>query len=152
VSRDQIAQIPIPRWTELQPMLDFARQTRIANESLMAYNGNLIHLYPELGFQPATRFVYLDVLARSFPERRNMMIAAVEQSAVRFVVSDLREDGWEGDIPDSSLLPPSLVKHQTELCFPYNHTPVFRSGGYVLFRIDYPITRLSGDYVPPARP
>ena len=152
VSKDQIAQIPFPRWSELQPMLDYARQTKIANQSLMAYNGNLIHLYPELGFQPATRFVYLDVLARSFPERHDMMIAAIEQSAVRYVVTDLREDGWEGDIPDGSLLPPSLAKHQSELCFPYSQTPVFRSGGYVLFRIDYPIAHLSRDYVPLARP
>ncbi len=151
-SRDQIAQVPFPRWSELQPILDRARQTGIADESLMAYNGNLIHLYPELGFQPATRFVYLDVLARSFPDHRDLMISAIENSAVRYVVSDLREDGWEGDIPDGVLLPPSVAEHQAEFCFPYNQTPLFRSGGYVLFRIDQPVARLSSDYGPLARP
>ena len=150
--RDRIAQVPFPRWSELQPILDHTRQIGIADESLMAYNGNLIHLYPELGFQPATRFVYLDVLARSFPDHRALMISAIEDSAVRYVVSDLREDGWEGDIPDGVLLPPSVAEHQAELCFPYNQTPLFRSGGYVLFRIDQPVARLSSEYVPLAKP
>jgi hypothetical protein len=151
-SRDQIAQIPFPRWSELQPMLDHARQLGIADESFMAYNGNLIHLYPVLGFQPATRFVYLDVVARSFPDHRDQMISAIENSPVRYVVSDLREDGWEGDIPDGVLLPPSVAERQADLCFPYNQTPLFRSGGYVLFRIDQPVARLSSDYLPLAEP
>jgi hypothetical protein len=131
-SKDQIAQIPFPRWVELQPMLDHVRETGIANQSLMGYNGNLIHLYPELGFQPATRFVYLDVLARSFPGHRDEMIGAVEESRVLYVVSDLREDGWEEDIPDGSWLPTSLIERQSSLCFPYNQTGIFRSGGLCL--------------------
>jgi len=151
-SRDRIAQIPFPRWSELQPMLDYARQIGIADKTLMAYNGNLIHLYPELGFQPATRFVYLDVLARSFPDQRDLMISAIKHSAVRYVMSDLREDGWEDDIPDGLLLPPSVAEHQAGLFFPYNQTPLFRSGGYVLFRIDQPVARLSSDYLPLAKP
>ena len=150
--RDKMAQIPFPRWNELQPMLDYARQIGIADKSLMAYNGNLIHLYPELGFQPATRFVYLDVLARNFPNRRELMISALENSPVRYVVGDLREDGWEGDIPDAVLLPPAVAEHHAELCFPYNQTPLFRSGGYVLFRMDQPVTRLSSNYLPLAKP
>ncbi|MEJ7595304.1 MAG: hypothetical protein WKF77_27610 [Planctomycetaceae bacterium] len=151
-TRDQIAQVPFPRWSELQPLLDHARQIGIADESLMAYNGNLIHLYPELGFQPSTRYVYLDVLARSFPDHRDLMISAIENSVVRYVVSDLREDGWEGYIPDGLLLPPSVTEHQAEFCFPYNQTPIFRSGGYVLFRIDQPVARLSSAYLPLAKP
>ena len=150
--KDQIAQIPFPRWTELQPLLDYVRDKKIADKKLMAYNGNLIHLYPELGFHPATRFVYLDVLARSFPDHRDEMIAAVEESNVLYVVSDLREDGFEGDIPDGTLLPPSLGEQQSFLCFPYNQTPIFCSGGYVLFRIDRPVAPLSREYLPLATP
>ena len=150
-SKDQIAQIPFPRWIELQPLLDHVREANIADSSLMAYNGNLIHLYPELKFRPATRFVYLDVLARSFPDHRTEMIAAVEESMVQYVVSDLREDGFEDEIPDGSLLPASLAERQASLCFPYNQTPIFRSGGYVLFRVDRPIAPLSREYLPLAK-
>jgi len=151
-AKDQLAQIPFPRWNALQPLLDHIREKKIADKTLMAYNGNLIHLYPELGFHPTTRFVYLDVLARSFPDHREEMISAVEESAVLYVVSDLREDGFEGDIPDGPLLPTSLREQQASLCFPYNQTPIFRSGGYVLFRIDRPVAPLSREYLPLATP
>ena len=151
-SKDQLAQIPFPRWSELQPLLHHIRDKKIADTTLMAYNGNLIHLYPELRFHPATRFVYLDVLARSFQDHRDEMIAAVEDSSVLYVVSDLREDGLEGDIPDETLLPTSLGEQQSFLCFPYNQTPIYRSGGYVLFRIDRPVATLSRDYLPLATP
>ncbi len=70
------------------------------------------------------RFVYPAVLVRNFPNRRDLMISALENSPVRFVVSDLREDGWESDIPDDVLLPSSVAEHHAELCFPYNQTPL----------------------------
>lgn len=146
--KDQIAQIPFPRWSELQPVIDHLQSEGIADNSVMAYNGNLIHLYRELGIQPATRFVYLDVLARSFSTRRIEMIEAVERSPVRFVVSDLREDGWDGSMPTDELLPRGIADHQALLCFPYNQTPVFRSGGYVVFRVDRPIGCLFDQYLP----
>jgi hypothetical protein len=147
-SKDQIAQIPFPRWGELQPMLDHIREAGIANQSLMAYNGNLIHLYPELKVTPGTRFVYLDVLARSFPDHRDEMVAAVEESNVQYVVSDLREDGFEAEIPEGSLFATSLAERQASLCFPYNQTVIFRSGSYVLFRIDRSVAPLSREYLP----
>ena len=147
-SQDQIAQIPFPRWTELQPMINHIHETGITDGTLIAYNGNLIHLYPELGFQPGTRFVYLDVLARCFPDRRTEMIEAVEKSGARYVVSDLREDGWNGELPDAVLLPEFVSESQTMNWFPYNQTPLFRSGGYVLFRIERPVECLSGEYLP----
>ena len=146
-ARDQLAQFPFPRWVELQPMLDYLRRQG-GDTWVLPYNGNLIHLYPELRMSPATRFVYLDVLARSFPSRRDEMIAAIEKSGVRFVVSDLKEDGWEAQLETATLLPKALQRRRSDLCFPYNQTPVFRSGGYVLFRIDSPIERLSDKYVP----
>ncbi len=147
-TKDQMAQIPFPRWAELQPMIEHIRNAGIVDTQLIAYNGNLIHLYPELGFQPATRFVYLDVSARCFPGHHADMIAAVKQSAAQYVVSDLREDGWEGNLSEDILLPASLSESSLKQCFPYDQTPVFRSGGYVLFRIDRPVECLSGDYLP----
>lgn len=151
-SKDQIAQIPFPRWSELQPLLDHVRNAGLVDGTLLAYNGNLIHLYPELGFQPATRFVYSDVLARSFPDHQDEMLAAIGESKIQYVVSDLREDGFEGEILHGSLLPASLVARKASLSFPYNQTAIFRSGGYVLFQVDRPMAPLSREYLPLASP
>ena len=147
-SKDELALSPFPRWSELQPMLDHVKAQQIPDRSLMAYNGNLIHLYPELTLRPPTRFVYLDVLARLFPDRRILMAAELSASDARWVVSDLIEDGWEGELDDDELLPEEISRNKAEKLFPYNQTPVFRSGGYVLFRIDQPIGRLTDEYFP----
>ncbi len=147
-SKDELALSPFPRWSELQPMLEHVKAKQIPDRSLMAYNGNLIHVYPELTLRPPTRFVYRDVLARLFPDRRDLMAEELAASGARWVVSDLIEDGWEGELDYGGLLPEEISSNKAELFFPYNQTPVFRSGGYVLFRIDQPIGRLTDEYLP----
>ena len=147
-SKDELALSPFPRWSELQPMLDHIQAQRIPDRSLIAYNGNLIHLYPELTLRPPTRFVYLDVLARLFPDRRDQMAEELAASDAKWAVSDLIEDGWEGELDDGELLPEEISRNKAGMFFPYNQTPVFRSGGYVLFRINQPIGRLTDAYLP----
>jgi len=146
--KDDLAISPLPRWKELQPLIDKLRELHVTDMSLLAYNGNLIHLYPALDLHPATRYVYLDVLARCFPRRRSEMLAELERCNIEFVVSDLQEDGWEQDAVDESLLPVEISERSASLFFPYNQTPIFRSGGYVLFRISRPPGSLTSDYSP----
>ena len=146
--RDSISQSPFPCWAELEPLIDHLREMSIPDRELLAYNGNLIHLYPRLKFDPPTRFVYLDVLARCFPRRRQEMLQEVERCNVRYVVANLREDGWEDHVPPNMLLPAALEARRTELFFPYNQRPVFRSGSYVLFEVDSPPGSLTSEYFP----
>jgi hypothetical protein len=146
--RDDLALVPFPRWTELQPMLDTIRQMQIPDGSVMAYNGNLIHLYPELSIHPPTRFVYVDALARCFPRRRPEIVSELVHSGVRYVVSDLIEDGWEGDLSDECILPRVFRDEPALMFFPYNQTPVQRSGRYVLFEVRGPIGDLTSERCP----
>jgi hypothetical protein len=150
-ARDAISLIPLPRWTELQPMLDHVTGTGLPMRSLLAHSCHLIHVYPKSGYWPPMRYVYLDVLARLFPENRSLFMQAVADSPARWVIADLVESGWSGavaEIPTSQLLPEVLVSHPTGKLFPWNQTPVFRSGGYVLFRLDQPVGEISSDSVP----
>ena len=151
--KDDIALTPMPRWRELQPVIEKLHDLCNDNRSVLAYNGNLIHLYSAMNLQPPTRFVYMDVLARCFPRRRPEMLTAIEDSHVQFVVSDLIEDGWSGDDftsePKSGeWLPKTLARQSDALFFPYNQTPLFRSGGYVIFRVDKPLGWLTDEYSP----
>ena len=149
--RDSISQSPFPCWTELGPLIDHLRERNISDRELLAYNGNLIHLYPQLKFVPPTRFVYPDVLARCFPRRRVEMLQEIERRHVRYVVANLREDGWEDDVPPNKLLPAALEAGKTKLFFPYNQRPVFRSGSYVLFEVDSSPGSLTSEYFPLAQ-
>ena len=146
--KDSISQSPFPCWTELEPLIDHLREMSIPDRELLAYNGNLIHLYPRLKYNPPTRFVYLDVLARCFPRRRVEMLQETERCHVRYVVANLREDGWEDDVPPNMLLPAALEAGKSKLFFPYNQRPVFRSGSYVMFEVDSPPGSLTSEYFP----
>jgi hypothetical protein len=146
--RDAISQSPFPCWAELEPLIDHLREMSIPDRELLAYNGNLIHLYPRLKFDPPTRFVYVDVLARCFPRRHTEMLQEIERDNVRYVVANLKEDGWDEQVPSNKLLPAALEASRTELFFPYNQRPVFRSGSYVLFEVDSPPGSLTSEYFP----
>ena len=146
--RDSISQSPFPCWAELEPLIDHLRRLDISDRELLAYNGNLIHLYPRLKFDPPTRFVYVDVLARCFPRRRPEMLQEIERDNVRYVVANLTEDGWDEDLPPGKLLPAALEASRRELFFPYNQQPIFRSGSYVLFEVDSPPGSLTSEYFP----
>jgi hypothetical protein len=146
--RDSISQSPFPTWGELEPLIDQLREMKISDRELLAYNGNLIHLYPQLKFDPPTRFVYVDVLARCFPRRHTEMLQEIERDNVRYVVANLKEDGWDDGVPSNKLLPAALEASKTKLFFPYNQRPVFRSGSYVLFEVDSPPGSLTSLYFP----
>jgi hypothetical protein len=146
--RDSISQSPFPCWAELKPLTDHLRELNVSDRQLLAYNGNLIHLYPQMKFDPPTRFVYLDVLARCFPRRHTEMLQEVERRNVRYVVANLREDGWDDDVPSGQLLPASLEACKSKLFFPYNQRPIFRSGSYVLFQVDSSLGSLTSEYFP----
>jgi hypothetical protein len=146
--RDSISQSPFPTWAELEPLIDQLREMKISDRELLAYNGNLIHLYPQLKFDPPTRFVYVDVLARCFPRRHTEMLQEIERDNVRYVVANLKEDGWDDGVPSNKLLPAALEASKTKLFFPYNQRPIFRSGSYVLFEVDSPPGSLTSLYFP----
>lgn len=146
--RDSISQSPFPSWAELEPLIDKLRELNVSDRELLAYNGNLIHLYPRLKLDPPTRFVYVDVLARCFPRRRPEMLQEIAHRNVRYVVANLREDGWEDNVPSGRLLPTPLETCRTQLFFPYNQRAVFRSGSYVLFEVDSPPGSLTSEYSP----
>lgn len=151
VTRDAISQTPFPRWTELSRMMEQLQHSRLRPQRLMAYSGNLIHVYPGLHQMPPTRFVYLDALARCFPARRQEMLKAVQTAGVDYVLADLQEDGWEETPSDGRLLPDEISASAPTLPFPWNQTPVYRSGSYVLLRCDQPTGELSSEYQPLSR-
>ena len=76
------------------------------------------------------------------------MVDELESSGMQYVISDLIEDGWEGAMPEEALLPDEIAQRRHSMFFPYNQTPVFRSGSYVLFQVDSPVGMLTSDYSP----
>lgn len=76
------------------------------------------------------------------------MLQEVERCNVRYVLANMREDGWDDDVPSGQLLPAALEACKSKLFFPYNQRPIFRSGSYVLFQVDSSLGSLTSEYFP----
>ncbi len=146
----------LPNWVELQPVIDYLRQQDLQNGELTAYNVFLVHLYPEVGVMPSTRYVFLDVLMQVFHDRADLIHDALAQSKQKFVVCSLLENGMSpSDIGaqsggDSPELPAAFPEsHRGE--FPYCLELVFRSGQYLVYRVNGPPGTLNTQPRPLAR-
>ncbi|QDU36521.1 hypothetical protein Mal4_08070 [Maioricimonas rarisocia] len=151
--RTALQRVPLPDWQELQPVIEFLEEQDLKDGELTAYNVFLIHLYPELGVRPSTRYAFLDVLTRIFSNRSDLIHEALSESNQRFVVSSLLENGMHpddieaaGEVISRSLPPAFPQEHLHE--FPYNQPLVFRSGQYVVHRVDGPVGPLNTDFHP----
>jgi hypothetical protein len=138
----------LPNWVELQPVVDYLRHQNLKDGELTAYNVFLVHLYPEVGVQPSTRYVFLDVLMQVFHQQADRIHEALADSPQRFVVCSLLENGMSaGEIAAAgsgvqTSLPASFpLEHAGE--FPYCLPLVFRSGQYVVYRVDRPLGALN---------
>lgn len=150
--RSEIQQETLIHWADLVPVLNFLRSQNLQDGELTAHTVGLIHLYRELDLRPPTRFVCLSALARLFPSRVDEMRAALENSKQKLVVTSLREAGMSPRLlhgPDGpqprlpNAFPPARLEN-----FPYSQSVVFRSGEYVVFRVDRPLGSLCSDYSP----
>ncbi|HVJ86266.1 MAG TPA: hypothetical protein VM452_11520 [Caulifigura sp.] len=146
----------LPNWVELQPVIEFLRDQNLKDGELTAYNVFLVHLYPEVGVMPSTRYVFLDVLMQVFHDRSDAIQAALADSPQRFVVCSLLENGMSADDIAAAgpgvqeTLPPAFpAEHASE--FPYCLPLVFRSGQYVVYRVDRDLGQLNTTPRPLAR-
>ncbi len=152
--RSAIQHFPLPDWVELQPALDFLSELKLRDGELTVHNVHLVHAYRELNLKPSTRFVYLDVLTRIFHrDHAEEIISELDRSGHRYVLSGLIENGMSPlDVrQDSGSLMHSLPaafpsEHLQE--FPYHYPVVFRSGQYVVHRVDKSASPLNAAFMP----
>ena len=151
--RSGLQRTPLPNWQELQPVLDFLKAQDLKDHNLTAYNVFLIHLYPELGLKPSTRYVFLNVHMSIFKDRAALIEKALNDSPQQFVVSSLLENGMHfEDIGSFSAdqrpqLPANFPSEELDY-FPYNQTLVFRSGQYVVHQVTQPVGKLNPNFFP----
>ncbi len=153
--RSKIQQQSYPDWKEMQPVLEYLRSQKVQREDVTVYTGTLIHVYQELDLKPTTRYVYVDVLARIFKGRSGEIYDALTQAKHRFVVSGLLEAGVSREDVDGEYDPQTLLPinfpHSAFKEFPYTQPVVFRSGQYLVHRVENPIGEICTEYFPLAQ-
>lgn len=126
-------------WEQLRDVEVFLRTVEppLADRELTCWHDSTHPLYLQLGLEPSTRYMHFGTV---FPLRGKVdeIRADVIRSTQRYVVSDLMRmtrNPAKGDIASIESLPEEERKR-----FPWNQPVVFRSGRYVVHRVDRPPT------------
>ena len=114
--RAQLAHGNFPDWKHLQNVEDWLAAQNVSDRQLTCFNIHSVHLFRELGVQPATRYWAVGILQELFPRRADSIAGEVRDSGTRFVVTEERESKHNSDtLPEG---------------FPWDLPVVFRSGSY----------------------
>jgi hypothetical protein len=110
-------------------------------------------MYRQMGLLPPTRYTYLFELMRYLPSRHEQIRAELAATPHRFVVTDvlttgipaekMEKLGPNGPLPGVKAQPKSWTSG-----YPWSLPAVFRSGTYLVHRVEGPIQALSVPLVP----
>jgi hypothetical protein len=131
------------RWQELVPVADYLRAVDppLGPGELNCWHDSTHPLYLLLDVDPATRYMHYGT-AFGIKSKRPIIAAEVAASRQRYVVSDLlrtthdrtavyKPESWCGDDPLPVWLPAA-----ERAKFPWTQPVVFRSGRYLVHKID----------------
>lgn len=142
--QDRLALLPNPHRVHLERVAEFLSEKTPTRTAVNVLNSDLVSLYARLDLRPPTRFVYMWELLLYFPRQREEIMAELENSGHRFVVSDLISCGmspaaaWEIG-PDGPHAPPPKYLASQVAKYPWSQPVVFRSGPYMVHEVRGPL-------------
>jgi hypothetical protein len=137
-------------WVHLARVAEFLRGQGIRDGELTCYHRGTIPLYLELGVQPSTRLVWIDILLLFFPGHMDEIRSELAHSGQRYIVSDLggirsKDSTWAVSVgQDQSLALPPDFPRDWATHYPWSEPIVFRSGRYLVHRATGPVGTLTG--------
>ncbi|MBN72348.1 MAG: hypothetical protein CME32_24085 [Gimesia sp.] len=141
-------------WEDLAAVREYLAKQQLKDRELHCYNSTLIYLYPELGLQPATRFGFFDSVLVFCRKHRGELHQAIQDSPQKFIVTDLIESGFNRETalataegPGKNVPPQYPVSLKG--AYPWSQPVVFRSGRYLVHRVERPLGKfIGGGFVP----
>jgi hypothetical protein len=145
--RDRLRLLQFPEWRDLERVAAFLRERRVRDGDVCCLPNSSIHLYPLLGIRPPTRYVYLENTLAFFPDRREVLRAALAAAGPEYAVTDLLTAGMPPEALQD-IRPGTVISGRngagttSERTFPWACPIVFRAGRYAVHRSDGPIGSL----------
>ncbi len=96
--RDRLRLMQFPEWRDLERVAAFLRDQGVRDRDVCCVPNSTIHLYEMLGIRPPTRYVYLENTLAFFPERSEILRAALADAAPKYAVTDLLTAGVPPDL------------------------------------------------------
>lgn len=147
--KSQLALLVQVDWKDLDAVKQFLQSHNLKDGQLHCYNSTLVYLYPELSVKPATRFVFFDSVLIFCPNHRKELYTAVNESHQEYVVTDLIDSGFTREMalaisPDSEQITPTDYPASLRGAYPWSHPVVYRSGRYLVHKIERPLGKFVG--------
>jgi len=145
--RDRLRLLQVPQWRDLERIAAFLRERKVRDGEVCCFPNSTVHLYELLGIRPPTRYVYLENTLVFFPERSEVLRAALAAAAPKYAVTDLVAAGVPPDAlprvrPGTVLAGEPNVGTRPSRIFPWSSPIAFRAGRYAVHRIRGPIGRV----------
>jgi hypothetical protein len=130
----------------LAPVVEYLRGQGVGDGDVTCMSGCTHPLYLALNLKPSTRFPQVEMTCLFFTKHREEVLAELNASHQRFIVSDLVWTGLtteeaEETNPADPLALPGEFPDKFALMYPWNEPIVFRSGRYVVQRATGPASR-----------
>jgi hypothetical protein len=128
--RDRLTLMHRVSWTDLERVAEFLREEDVQDGEVTCFSLSTVSLYGELDLRPSTRYLFLHDHLDIFASRRPVIHQALVDSRQKFLVVDLKRYKTEAlrELFDREGGPGPT--------YPYFDRVAFRSGQYVVFRID----------------
>ncbi|MCU0872126.1 MAG: hypothetical protein MUE50_07255 [Pirellulaceae bacterium] len=145
--RDRLRLMQFPEWRDLERVAAYLRERGVRDGDVCCFPNSTIHLYEMLGIRPPTRYVYLENTLAFFPERSEVLRAALAAAAPKYAVTDLVTAGVPPDAL-SRIRPGMVLSGLASLgagqarAYPWEFPILFRSGRYAVHRTGGPIRSL----------
>lgn len=131
-----------PEWVKLHHVAEYLRQQGVHDGAVIAWHDATHPLYLELGIKPGIRFPHVITVMR-MKSKIPTIRAEAFASGAKFVVSDLVAVAHIEPITlafppgPTTALPDDLPASLRDV-YPWNQPVVYRSGRYVVHRIEHP--------------
>ncbi|MCA9018068.1 MAG: hypothetical protein KDA77_22290, partial [Planctomycetaceae bacterium] len=147
--KSELAMLVQVDWEDLEAVNQYLKSQNLKDEELHCYNSTLVYLYPELSVKPATRFVFFDSVLIFCPNHREEIYAAINESPQKFIVTDLIDSGFGREAAlAKSMNPEQLTPPDYPVslkgAYPWSQPVVFRSGRYLVHRVERPLGKFMG--------
>ena len=119
--RAALAHGNLPHWEHLGQVIEFLKEHGVTDGDVTCMNVHSVHVYNETQTQPSTRYWSVSILQDLFPERAADIVAAVNESQHRYVVTEANEANLMQTVSRQSWLE--------------KLAPVFESGSYQILEV-----------------
>lgn len=134
---DKIAQLPNPKWSDLEKIEEFLEQQNVRDRDVLLYNSDLVTIYWDMQLKTPTPYIYFYEIQSYLPGKKELITKSALDARPKFIVTDLVGCGVIAQKAEEigelgELAPPPIYKRANLSHYPWSEPVIFRAGRYLV--------------------